>query len=70
MSWINASLRGLLIVAYFVLATVIVPNTVLQLDALVGASGAVRDVVVLAVWGAGLVVGMWVLRRLQARGVI
>ncbi|MEE9297543.1 MAG: hypothetical protein V3V29_00715 [Acidimicrobiia bacterium] len=70
MSWINAYVRGLLIVAYFVLATVIVPNVVLQLDALVGASDAVRDVVVLAVWGAGLVVGLWVLRRLQARGVI
>ncbi len=70
MSWINASLRGLLIVAYFVLATVIVPNLVLQIDALVGASDAIRDVVVLAVWGAGFLVGLWVLRRLQARGVI
>lgn len=70
MSWINAYVRGLLIVAYFVAATVIIPNAVLRLDFLLGAAGVVRDVAVLAVWGGGFVVGLWLLRRLQARGVL
>ncbi len=70
MSWINAYVRGLLIVAYFVVATVIVPNMVLQLEAVVSASDVARDLLVLAVWGTGLVAGLWLLRRLQRRGAI
>ncbi|MCH7584268.1 MAG: hypothetical protein IH941_03800 [Acidobacteria bacterium] len=70
MSWINAFVRGLLIVAYFVVATIIVPNAVLRLDSVSAASNVVRDMVVLAVWGVGLAGGLWVLRRAQRRGLI
>ena len=70
MSWINAYVRGLLIVAYFVVATVILPNAVLRLDPVLSASDVIRDLLVLAVWGAGLVAGLWLLRRLQRRGAI
>ena len=70
MSWINAYVRGLLIVAYFVVATVIVPNLVLRLDAVLSASDVIRDLLVLAVWGSGLVAGLWLLRLLQRRGTI
>ncbi len=70
MSWIAAYLRGLLIVAYFILMTVIVPNAVLRLPSILSASNLVRDVVVLVVWGVGLVGGLWLLRRAQHRGLI
>ncbi len=70
MSWINAYLRGLLIVAYFVVATVIVPNAVLRFDSVLSASNLVRDLLVLAVWVAGFVVGLWLLRFLQRKGAI
>ena len=70
MSWINAYVRGLLIVAYFVVATVILPNAVLRLDPVLSASDVIRDLLVLAVWGAGLVAGLWLLRLLQRRGTI
>ena len=70
MSCINAFVRGLLIVAYFVVATIIVPNAVLRLDSVSAASNVVRDMVVLAVWGVGLAGGLWVLRRAQRRGLI
>ena len=70
MSWINAYVRGLLIVAYFVVATVILPNAVLRLDPVLSASDVIRDLLVLAVWSAGLVAGLWLLRRLQRRGAI
>ena len=70
MSWINAYLRGLLIVAYFVVATVIVPNFVLRLDVVLSTSDVIRDLLVLAIWGTALVVGLWLLRMLQRRGAI
>ncbi len=70
MSWINAYLRGLLIVAYFVVATVILPNAALRLDAVLSASDVIRDLFVLAVWGTGFVAGLWLLRMLQRRGAI
>ncbi len=70
MSWINAYVRGLLIVAYFVVGTVIVPNFVLRLDVVLSASDVIRDLLVLAVWGTGLLAGLWLLRMLQRRGAI
>lgn len=70
MSWINAYVRGLLIVAFFIVATVFIPNAVVQMGVLSDASGVVRDGVVLVVWGGGLVVGLWLLRVLQRRNLI
>ena len=70
MTWMNAYLRGLLIFAYFVVATVIIPNIVVRLDVITGASSVVQDLVVLGVWGAGLVAGLYLLRRFQRTGLI
>ena len=70
MSWINAYLRGLLIVAFFVLATVLVPNYVIKLGSVADAARWLRDSIVLVIWGGGLVVGMWLLRMAQKRGVV
>ena len=70
MTWMNAYLRGLLIFAYFLVATVIVPNFVVRLDQIGRASAFVRDIVVLGVWGVGLVAGLYLLRRFQRSGLI
>jgi len=69
-SWRNAYVRGLLVFVYFVIATVIVPDFVVRLDSVAGASTIVSDVVVLAVWGVGLVAGLYLLRRFQRTGLI
>jgi hypothetical protein len=70
MSWLNAYVRGFLVFAYFLVATVVVPNIVLRLDAVGSASSVVQDLVVLAIWGTGLVAGMYLLRRFQAKGIV
>lgn len=70
MSWMTASLRGGAIFLFFVVFTVIVPDFVVSLDPVASAADIVRDAIVLAVWGAGLVGGLWLLRRGQSRGLI
>ena len=70
MSWLNAYIRGLVIFAYFLIATVMIPNSVLRLNAVGSASAVVQDLIVLALWGAGLVAGLYLLRQLQRRGII
>jgi hypothetical protein len=68
MSWSGALVLGLLIVGYFVVATVLLPNWALRLVS--DASRTVRDAMVLVVWGIGFVAGLVLLRRTQARGLI
>jgi hypothetical protein len=70
MNWLNAYVRGFLVFSYFLVATVMIPNYVLKMDAIGSASTVVQDLVVLGIWGAGLVVGMYLLRRFQANGTI
>ena len=68
MTWTGAWIRALVIFAFFVIATVWLPDVVV--DALGGGSTVLRDVVVTLVWGGGLVLGLWGLRRMQGRGQI
>lgn len=70
MSWVSATLRGLLVFLYFVVFTVLVPNFVLGMDIVASASSIVRDLVGLVVWGTAMVFGLWMLRRAQSRDVI
>ena len=70
MNWMNAYVRGFLVFMYFLVMTVMVPNFVLRLGAVGNASALIQDLIVLAVWGAGLVAGLYLLRRFQAKGVI
>jgi hypothetical protein len=70
MSWINATVRGLLIVAYFVVATVWLPNQVVAIDAIESASRLIRDIAVSGVWAVTLGGGIWLLRISQRRGLI
>ena len=70
MGWMNAYVRGLLVFLYFVVTTVIVPDIVVRLDSVAGSSTVVSDLVVLAVWGGGLVGGLYLLRRFQRTGLI
>ena len=70
MSWINATLRGLGVFSYFVVATVWLPDFVIKMDSIAAASSTVRDLVVLAVWGGGLVGGLWLLRVGQRKGFV
>ncbi len=70
MSWLNAIGRGLLIVAYFVIATVWLPDQVASIDAIESASRPVRDVVIAGVWTVTLALGIWLLRAAQRKGLI
>ena len=69
-SWSSAVGRGLLIVLYFVIATVWVPDLVLGLSFVAEASRFVRDLVGLLVWGGALIAGLYLLRRAQRQGLI
>jgi len=66
----NAWLRGLGFFVYIVIATVWLPDFVAKLDSVAGAEAFVRDLIVLAVWGAGLVGGLWLLRFGQRKGLV
>lgn len=70
MSWMNATLRGILIFVYFVVATVWLPDFILTLGAVAEASRFMRDLVALVVWGGGLVAGLWMLRFFQRKEII
>lgn len=70
MNWMNAYLRGFLVFLYFLVATVVLPNFILRLDPIGSASDVVQDTVVLVVWGVGLVAGIYLLRRFQAKGIV
>lgn len=70
MTWINASVRALAIAAYFVIATVWLPDWLLRLGPIADAQSLVRDGIVLAVWTVALAGGIYGLRRLQRQGVI
>jgi hypothetical protein len=70
MSWIGATWRGLLIVAFFFAATVWLPDFVLGLDVIASAPSLFRDLAALGVWGVGFAGGLWALRLSQRRGLI
>ena len=68
MDWTTAAWRGALIVVYFAVATVWLPDFVLGFFA--DAARAIRDLVALVIWGAALGAGMYLLRRFQRQGLI
>ena len=70
MTWINATVRGVIVFLYFLVATVWIPNTILQLSFVADAAPFVRDSIVLAFWSIGLFGGLFLLRRAQKRGLI
>lgn len=70
MNWNTALWRGFLIVLYFVILTVWLPDMVLGLGFVASASQNVRDLIVLVVWGSALGAGLYLLRRAQRLGFI
>jgi hypothetical protein len=69
-AWPRAAGWALAIFAYFVLFTVWLPSWVLHLSAVAAAPDPVRQLIGSGVWLIFLGSGMWVLRRIQARGSI
>jgi hypothetical protein len=69
LTWLDALGRGAIVVAYFVVATVWLPDFVLGLGFVQEATTLVRDAVTLAIWGIALGVGMYGLRMAQRRGL-
>jgi hypothetical protein len=70
LTWLKAFVRGIAIVAYFIVATVWLPNTILETSLVAEASWFVRDTVVMTIWGIALFGGMYGLRQAQTRGII
>jgi hypothetical protein len=70
MSWTTAGWRGALVVVYFVVATVWLPDFVLGLGAVADSSRTLRDLIVLVIWAGALGAGMYMLRRYQRQGLI
>lgn len=68
MTWGRAVVLGFLIVLYFAIATVFIPDWALQLVA--SAARPVRDLVVLVVWAVGFGVGLYLLVWAQRRELI
>jgi len=69
-TWTIASLKAAVIVLYFVISTVWLPDFVLHLGFVETASDFVSDLLITAVWGAALGGGIWALRIGQRRGLI
>ena len=70
MDWMTATWRGAIIVLYFAIATVWVPDFIIGLGVVSDAPAFLRDLVVLVVWGAALGAGIYLLRRTQRQGLI
>lgn len=70
MDWMTAAWRGALIVLYFAIATVWLPDFIISLGAIADASTFLRDAIVLVVWGTALGAGIYLLRRAQRQGLI
>jgi hypothetical protein len=70
MSWGSALGKGLLIVIYFIVTVAWLPDRVITLGVVADAASWIGDLLVLTVWGVGLFGGMYMLRRLQSRGII
>jgi hypothetical protein len=70
MTWSGAAVRSVLIVVYFIVATLWLPDMLTQVGAVAEAPSLVRDAIVLAVWGGGLFGGLYGLRVAQRRGLI
>jgi hypothetical protein len=67
---LRAAVLAVGIVLYFTGTTIWLPSALLRSPILTGASRNVSDFAALAVWGLGLWIGIWALRRAQARGWI
>lgn len=70
MTWQAAAWKGSVIVGYFIVATVWLPDVVLGLSFIQEASNFVRDAVASIVWTGAVLAGLVGLRRAQARGLI
>jgi hypothetical protein len=70
MTWSGAALRSALIVVYFIIATVWLPDAMVQFNPIAQAAPLVRDAIVIAVWSAGLFGGLFGLRVAQRRKLI
>lgn len=66
----RASLTAMGIVAYFGVTTVWIPSALLRSSLLIGLERNVSDLIAVAVWGAGLGIGIWLLRWAQDRDLI
>ncbi len=56
--WLDAWLRSGIIVAYFVIATVVVPSMVLQSETVSRLDRPVQDVIGVGLWSGGLAIGL------------
>lgn len=68
MTWMQALLRGLLIVAYFALATVWLPSWLAGLNPVASLPRALADLVAAASWASFLILGIFGLRWGQRGG--
>lgn len=68
MTWIQALLRGVLVVVYFAVATVWLPSWLLGLDPVASSARALADLVAAASWAVFLTLGIVGLLWGQRRG--
>jgi hypothetical protein len=69
-TWLNAVARSLIIVVYLILATVWLPDMIVQMQALSESPVIVRDLIPVLVWSVGLAGGLVGMRVAQSRGLI
>lgn len=70
LSWMEATLKALVIVAYFVVAVVLLPARVMENDRVADLSPDAQYLVGSAVWGGGLLVGLVALWWARRKGVV
>lgn len=67
MSWAQTFWKGFAVVAYFFVATVWIPDRIARFQ---GLPIEAKDILVVLAWATGLMLGMWLLRGAQRRGII
>ncbi|HET6950884.1 MAG TPA: c-type cytochrome [Acidimicrobiales bacterium] len=70
LSWVDASLKAFVIVAYFVVAVVLVPGRFMELGQVQDLSPDVQYVLGSVVWGGGLLIGLVGLWWARRRGLV
>lgn len=70
MSWVDATLKGVIIIGYFIVAGLIIPGRLMELDQVTSLSRQMQYLVGASVWTGGMAVGLGALWWAGRKGLL